>query len=59
MEFLSVLSSLGPSVILPIIITIFGLCLRQGLSRSLRSGITIGIGFIGINIVVSFLFGTI
>lgn len=46
---------LGASVMLPIIIFILALCLRQGIGKSLQSGITIGIGFIGIGLVVGLL----
>ena len=44
---------LGASVMLPIVIFILGLLLRQGIGKSLRSGITIGIGFVGISLVIS------
>lgn len=46
---------LGPSVMLPIIITLFGLILRQGFNKSFRAGLTIGIGFVGINLVIGLL----
>ncbi|GEN85822.1 PTS transporter subunit IIC [Oceanobacillus sp. FSL W8-0428] len=46
---------LGPSVMLPIIMTIFGLLLKQGFNKSFRAGITIGIGFVGINLVIGLL----
>lgn len=44
---------LGPTVMLPIIIFIIGLLLKQGIGKSLRSGLTIGVGFVGINLVIS------
>ncbi|MGC3955336.1 MAG: PTS transporter subunit IIC [Propionicimonas sp.] len=46
---------LGPSVMLPLIIVIFGLLLRQGIGKSVRAGLTIGVGFIGIGLVVGLL----
>lgn len=46
---------LGASVMLPIVIFILGLLLGQGIGKSLRAGITIGIGFVGINLVISLL----
>ncbi|MGX7205953.1 PTS galactitol transporter subunit IIC [Enterococcus pingfangensis] len=46
---------LGASVMLPIVIFILGLLLKQGIGKSLRSGITIGIGFVGIGLVISLL----
>jgi PTS system galactitol-specific IIC component len=38
----------GPVIFMPVIIVILGLIFRQSLSKSIRSGILIGIGFIGI-----------
>jgi PTS system galactitol-specific IIC component len=49
--------SFGVSVILPLIIFILGLIMGAGFSRSLRSGITIGVGFVGINLVIGLLTG--
>ncbi|GCF92551.1 PTS galactitol transporter subunit IIC [Enterococcus florum] len=46
---------LGASVMLPIVILILGLLLGQGIGKSLRAGITIGIGFVGISLVISLL----
>lgn len=46
---------LGPSIMLPIILTIFGLVLGQGFKKSFRAGITVGIGFIGLNLVIGLL----
>ncbi|OCA86054.1 PTS galactitol transporter subunit IIC [Bacillus sp. FJAT-27225] len=55
MEVIQYIVDLGPSVMLPIVIFIIGLCLKQGIGKSLRSGLTIGIGFIGIGLVVDLL----
>ena len=46
---------LGPSVMLPLIIIIIGLSLKQGVAKSLQSGLTIGVGFVGIGLVVGLL----
>lgn len=46
---------LGPSVMLPLIIIIIGLSLRQGVAKSLQSGLTIGVGSVGIGLVVGLL----
>lgn len=51
----SYITTLGPSVVLPILITLFGLGLGLSFSRAFRAGITIGIGFIGINLVIGLL----
>lgn len=45
----------GPSVMLPIIIFIVGLIFRVKPGKALVSGITVGIGMIGINLVISLL----
>lgn len=50
---------LGPSVMLPIILTIFGLILGQKFSKSFRAGLTIGVGFVGINLLVGLFFGSL
>jgi len=47
---------LGASVMLPIIMTVFGMILGQGFKKSFRAGITIGIGFVGIGLVVGHFF---
>ncbi|AXY24979.1 PTS galactitol transporter subunit IIC [Suicoccus acidiformans] len=46
---------LGASVMLPIIIFILGMLFRQGVGKSLKSALTIGVGFIGIGLVVDLL----
>lgn len=50
---------LGVSVMMPIIITLFGLALGQGLKKSFRAGVTIGVGFVAINLVVSLIMGAV
>lgn len=47
--------NLGPSVMLPLIIVIIGLALRQGVGKSVQAGLTIGVGFVGIGLVVGLL----
>ena len=43
---------LGASVMLPIVIFVVALCLGQKPGKALKSGISIGIGFIGIGLVI-------
>lgn len=52
-------NDLGPSVVLPVLITIFGLILGLKFGKSFRAGITIGVGFIGINLVIGLLGGQV
>lgn len=47
-----VITKLGASVILPIIIFIMGLILGAKPGKAFRSGVTIGIAFVGINLVI-------
>lgn len=46
---------LGSSVFIPIIVFILGLCVRLKPSKALISAITLGVGFIGLNLVVNLL----
>ena len=50
------ITGMGASVMMPIIITILGLLLGAKFGKALRAGITVGIGFIGINLVIGLLF---
>lgn len=47
-----VLSKMGASVILPIIIFVLGLVLGAKPGKAFRAGVTIGIAFVGINLVI-------
>jgi len=57
MAFVQYLLSLGPSVMLPIIIFCLGMLMGAKWSRALKSAILIGVGFIGINLVIGLLVG--
>ena len=46
---------LGAPVMMPLIITLLGMALGQGLVKSLRAGLTVGVGFIAIGLVVGLL----
>lgn len=46
---------LGASVMLPILLFLFGLVLRIKPSKAFKAGLTIGIGFIGLNLVIGLL----
>ena len=47
--FFQFISGLGVSVMMPIVLTILGCCLGAGFGKSLRAGLTVGVGFIGLN----------
>lgn len=46
---------LGPSVMLPVLLFIFGIILGTKPSKAIKAGITVGIGFIGLNLVIGLL----
>lgn len=51
--------NLGPLVMMPIVLFLLGLILGMGFRKSLRSGLTVGIGFAGIYLVLDFFLRTI
>lgn len=53
MAIIQYIVDLGPTVMLPVIIFIIGILLGQGIGKSLRAGLTVGIGFVGIDLVIS------
>ncbi|MGG0554746.1 galactitol-specific PTS transporter subunit IIC [Priestia aryabhattai] len=53
MNIMQYFLDLGPSVMLPIVIFILAICLKEKPGKALRSGIMIGIGFIGISLVIN------
>jgi PTS system galactitol-specific IIC component len=55
MKVLDFIVSLGASVMMPIILTILGLLLGAKFGKAIRSGLTVGIGFIGLNLVIGML----
>jgi PTS system galactitol-specific IIC component len=44
---------------MPILFTILGLCIGIGLSRSLKSGLLVGVGFVGLSVITSLLTSTL
>lgn len=51
------IQSLGANVMMPIVISIIGICMKAGVGRSIRAGLTVGVGFFGLNLVLD-IFGT-
>lgn len=51
----SYIISLGASVMMPIIFTVLGLCLRIKPGKALLSGLYVGVGFVGLSIVTGLL----
>src|SRR5580692_5937998 len=46
---------LGAPVMMPLIVTLLGVVLRQGLAKSFRAGLTVGVGFVAVGLVVGLL----
>lgn len=59
LDFFNFISGLGASVMMPIIITILGLCLGAKFGKALRAGLIVGVGFIGLNAVIALLSGSL
>jgi len=55
----AVIDSLGATVVLPIIIFVVGLILGAKPGKAFRAGVTIGIAFVGINLVIGLMWGTL
>ena len=54
-QIFSYIISLGASVMMPILFTIIGLCIGMKFGKSLKSGLYVGVGFVGLGIVTALL----
>lgn len=50
---------LGAAVFLPIVITLIGIIVGVKPSRAFSAGLTLGVAFVGINMVISFMSSTV
>ncbi|MBO7698173.1 MAG: PTS sugar transporter subunit IIC [Erysipelotrichaceae bacterium] len=50
LDFFGFINSAGSTVMMPIIITLIGLVMGAGFGKSLRGGLTVGVGLIGLNL---------
>lgn len=46
---------LGAAVMMPIIFTVLGLCIGIKLGKALKSGLLVGVGFVGLSVVTALL----
>ncbi len=53
------LTGLGTPVLLPIVIAILGIILGQKVGRAITSGLTVGVGFVGLGLVINLLIGAL
>lgn len=51
--------SMGATVLLPVFIFLFALILRANPGRAFRSAVTIGVAFVGINLVIGLMWGSL
>ena len=54
-QVFSYIISLGASVMMPILFTVIGLCIGLKFGKSLKSGLYVGVGFVGLGIVTALL----
>jgi PTS system galactitol-specific IIC component len=59
MGIVNFILDLGPSVMMPIILFIMAVIFRVKFSKAIRGALTVGMGFIGINLVIGLLVGTL
>lgn len=53
LEVFNYISNLGSTIMVPIMFFLVALCFGQGFQKSFKIGLTIGIGFIGLNLVIN------
>ncbi|HVD00107.1 MAG TPA: PTS transporter subunit IIC [Candidatus Dormibacteraeota bacterium] len=51
--------TLGNTVVLPIVIGVLGIALGQRWTKAIRSGLTVGVGFVGLGLVITLLLGAL
>ncbi|HAO61712.1 MAG TPA: PTS galactitol transporter subunit IIC [Erysipelotrichaceae bacterium] len=59
MEIINYIVGLGSSVMMPIVITLIGLIMGAKPGKAIRAGLTVGVGFIGLNLVIGMLGGNL
>lgn len=55
MSVINYILSLGASVMMPIIFLIFGIILGMGIGKSLKSGLSVGVSFVGLSVITQLL----
>ena len=55
LDFIQSFLDLGSIVVLPIMIFVFAIALGTPVAKAIKSGLTVGIGFIGLNLVIGLL----
>ena len=58
-QVFSYIIGLGAAVMMPIIFTILGVCIGINFSKALKSGLLVGVGFVGLSVITSLLTSTL
>ena len=58
-QVFSYIIGLGAAVMMPIIFTILGVCIKIKFSKALKSGLLVGVGFVGLSVITSLLTSTL
>lgn len=58
-EVFSYIIGLGAAVMMPIIFTILGICIGIKLSKAFKSGLLVGVGFVGLSVITALLTSTL
>lgn len=56
LDFFTIISGLGKTIMIPLMITLIGLMVKCPLNKALKGGITVGIGLIGIDLVMGLVY---
>lgn len=59
MEIINAIISMGASVMMPILFFIIGLVFGLGPGKSFKAGMLVGVGFVGVNLVITFLLNSL
>ena len=54
-EVFKYIIGLGAAVMMPVIFTILGVCIGIKFSKALKSGLLVGVGFVGLSVVTALL----
>lgn len=58
-EILNYILGLGAAIFLPVIMILLGACMKMKMKRAILAGLTLGIAFTGMNVVLGFMFSSI
>ena len=55
MQIINTIVGLGAVVMMPIIFFVVGIIFRMGIGKAFKAGMTVGVGFVGVNLVINLL----